>query len=138
MDALDSKADLQADLQAKAADENSSALPAPLTLGEWIEKGKPQGSVVALQAEDELDAHYAELTRQQRLIVVFPGFMDGRGFSHGRKLRQAGFTGELLADGDILKDQWEFLQRCGFSALLGSASGGDPQFPGFTVRYQAT
>jgi uncharacterized protein (DUF934 family) len=134
MDVLDS----QDNSEAKALGANSGSLAEPMTLDEWIQAGKSQGAVVALQAEDELDAHYAELAKLERLIVVFPAFMDGRGFSHGRKLRQAGFSGELLADGDVLKDQWEFLQRCGFSGLLGSAGGGDPDFPGFTVRYQAT
>lgn len=108
-----------------------------LTLDSWLEAGQPRNSTVLLNGDDELEQHYAALAEQPRLIISFPTFMDGRGFSHGRKLRQHGFAGQLLADGDVLRDQEEFLRRCGFDGLLGEAPGGIPDFNGFSVRYQA-
>ena len=55
---------------------------------------------------------------QLRLIEVdFPSFMDGRGYSAARILREAGYKGELRAVGDVLIDQLSHLRRCGFDAF---------------------
>jgi len=52
------------------------------------------------------------------IAVNFPGFMDGRGFSLGRLLRERfGFTGELRAIGNFMRDQLYYLKRCGFNAF---------------------
>ena len=110
---------------------------ARMPLGEWLEVQQPVDVTVQVRSDEPLEAHYQALAGAARIVMEFPGFMDGRGFSHGRKLRQLGFTGELLASGDILEDQLEFLLRCGFSGLEQSISGSTPDFPGFTVRYQA-
>lgn len=49
--------------------------------------------------------------------VDFPVFRDGRGYSIGRLLRERyGYTGELRAIGDVLRDQLAFMYRCGFDA----------------------
>jgi len=110
---------------------------ARMPLGEWLEVQQPVDVTVQVRSDEPLEEHYQALAGAARIVMEFPGFMDGRGFSHGRKLRQLGFTGELLASGDILEDQLEFLLRCGFSGLEQSISGSTPDFPGFTVRYQA-
>ena len=52
------------------------------------------------------------------IAVDFPQFADGRGYSIARLLRDRhGFTGELRAIGDILRDQLYLLAECGFDAL---------------------
>lgn len=52
------------------------------------------------------------------IAVNFPAFTDGRGFSAGRLLRERhGFSGELRAVGNFLRDQLCYLRRCGFSAF---------------------
>ena len=52
------------------------------------------------------------------IAVQFPVFTDGRGYSHGKMLRdRLGYTGELRATGDVLRDQIYFLSRCGFSSF---------------------
>ena len=57
----------------------------------------------------------------QRFAVVgvnFPGFMDGRAFSTARLLRERfGFTGELRAVGNFIRDQLCYLRRCGVNAF---------------------
>ncbi len=88
-----------------------------LTLEEWLVAGRPQQVSVRLAGDADLEAHYAELAAVEELVIELPVFMDGRAFSHARKLRAAGFTGALLAAGDVLPDQWQFLQRCGFTGL---------------------
>ncbi len=50
--------------------------------------------------------------------IFFPAFMDGRGFSLGRLLRERyGFTGELRAGGQFIRDQLCYLRRCGFNSF---------------------
>ncbi|NIB41159.1 DUF934 domain-containing protein [Pseudomaricurvus alkylphenolicus] len=52
------------------------------------------------------------------IAVNFPGFMDGRGFSTARLLRERhGFTGELRAIGGVIRDQLCYLKRCGFNSF---------------------
>ena len=62
----------------------------------------------------------APLLQHLSLVVVdFPGFGEGRGFSQGRLLRQRyRFTGELRARGTGVKqDKLLLLARCGFDAF---------------------
>jgi uncharacterized protein (DUF934 family) len=65
---------------------------------------------LATSAKDDLD--------QFTLIAVdFPKFSDGRGYSIAFNLRKRlGYTGELRAIGDVLRDQLFQMQRCGFDA----------------------
>jgi len=52
------------------------------------------------------------------IAVDFPNFADGRGYSTAFNLRtRIGFTGELRAIGDVLRDQLFYLQRVGFNAF---------------------
>lgn len=52
------------------------------------------------------------------IAVNFPKFSDGRGYSIAYNLRaRLGYTGELRAIGDILRDQMFYLQRVGFDAF---------------------
>jgi len=76
------------------------------------------------------------------IAVHFPAFTDGRGYSTARLLRQRyGFTGELRAIGDILRDQLYELERCGFDSFALRADQ-DPidalrAFEDFSESYQA-
>jgi uncharacterized protein (DUF934 family) len=50
--------------------------------------------------------------------VDFPKFTDGRGYSIAYNLRaRLGYTGELRAIGDVLRDQLFYMQRVGFDAF---------------------
>ena len=52
------------------------------------------------------------------VAIRFPAFTDGRGYSTARLLRQRhGWTGELRAVGDVLRDQMFYLARCGFDTF---------------------
>ena len=51
------------------------------------------------------------------MVVNFPVFTDGRGFSYGRELRERGYQGELRAAGHFIRDQLTYLSRCGFDAF---------------------
>ncbi|MFX7739746.1 DUF934 domain-containing protein, partial [Acinetobacter baumannii] len=52
------------------------------------------------------------------VAVDFPKFADGRGYSIAYNLRaRLGYTGELRAIGDVLRDQLFYMQRVGFDAF---------------------
>jgi uncharacterized protein (DUF934 family) len=51
------------------------------------------------------------------VAIDFPKFSDGRGYSIAYNLRsRLGYTGELRAIGDVLRDQLFQMRRCGFDA----------------------
>jgi uncharacterized protein (DUF934 family) len=71
-----------------------------------------------LEPGTKVEEFAADFERLSLVAVNFPKFVDGRGYSMGRTIRERfGFTGELRAVGDILFDQLQFLSRCGFDAL---------------------
>lgn len=97
--------------------EDSAAGEPILTLDEWLEQADKQGLAVQLEP-GQAPSPLFDFLRQIPLIVInFPVFTDGRGFSYGRELRERGFTGELRACGHILPDQLTYLRRCGFDAF---------------------
>jgi len=58
------------------------------------------------------------LDRLALVALVFPVFKDGRAFSQARILRETfGFAGELRATGQVLRDQFVFMQRAGFDTF---------------------
>ncbi len=60
----------------------------------------------------------ADIARFSLIVIEFPFFKDGRGFSYGLRLRdQFGYTGELRATGHLLPDQALFLLRCGYDSF---------------------
>lgn len=74
-------------------------------------------TAVRLEPADDARALLPHLDRLQLVEVNFPGFMDGRGYSSARILRESGYTGELRAVGDIGVDQLNHLKRVGFDAI---------------------
>ncbi len=66
----------------------------------------------------QLDA-VRELAKLPLIAVEFAQFVDGRGFSIGRLLRERyGFKGELRAFGEVIRDTIPYLARCGFNAFV--------------------
>ncbi len=60
-----------------------------------------------------------DLARLTLIVLNFPKFTDGRAYSQARLLRaRLGFTGELRAEGDVLRDQLLFMRRCGFDTFV--------------------
>src|SRR3546814_11050551 len=56
--------------------------------------------------------------RSTRTDTLFPYTTLFRsGYSAARILREAGYTGELRAQGDVLVDQILFMRRCGFDSF---------------------
>ena len=78
-----------------------------------------QSNAAAVRIEPGDDARdlLPHLERIKLVEVNFPGFMDGRGYSSARVLREAGYKGEIRAVGDVLIDQLAIMRRCGFDAF---------------------
>ena len=83
-----------------------------------------QSNATAVRLETDEDARLLipHLDRLALIEIAFPKFRDGRGYSSARILREAGFTGELRAQGDVLVDQIAFLRRCGFDSFAPEGS----------------
>jgi uncharacterized protein (DUF934 family) len=76
------------------------------------------------------------------IALEFPSFRDGRAYSTARLLRERyGFTGELRAVGNVLRDQLLFMVRCGFDAFAVADEAAAESWRGalaeITVVYQA-
>jgi len=82
---------------------------------DWLGRSAPWG----LRVENDVDVEQLVpiLGRLGLITVEFPKFTDGRGYTVARRLRRAGYRGELRAIGDVLHDQISFMERCGFDAF---------------------
>jgi uncharacterized protein (DUF934 family) len=59
------------------------------------------------------------LEKLDLVVVEFPKFRDGRGFTIARALRERhGFKGDIRAIGHVLPDQFAALVQCGFSTIV--------------------
>ena len=72
---------------------------------------------VWLPSDTAPDALKGQLDAFDVIAVDFPKFSDGRGYSIAYNLRmRLGWTGELRAIGDVLRDQLFSMHRVGFDA----------------------
>ncbi|MCU6455479.1 DUF934 domain-containing protein [Sphingomonas sp. A2-49] len=83
--------------------------------------GQSNATAVRLEAGEDARALLPQLGQLALVEVSFPTFRDGRGYSAARVLREAGYTGELRAAGDVLVDQLPLMRRCGFDSFAPEA-----------------
>ncbi len=73
---------------------------------------------IRLAGGDDVAGIADDVARFGLIALEFPSFTDGRAYSSARLLRERyGFTGELRAVGNVLRDQFAFMQRCGFDTF---------------------
>lgn len=73
---------------------------------------------VRIGSHETPDALGADVHHLAVVELSFPKFRDGRGYSSARVLRdRLGYRGEVRAVGEVLRDQWLFMQRCGVDAF---------------------
>ena len=73
---------------------------------------------ICLSPDDEVESIAAYLPVLPLIAVEFPSFGDGRVYSQAYLLRtRLGWTGELRALGDVLRDQLSHMRQCGFDAF---------------------
>ena len=97
--------------------------PVIVTLARWqaerdalLARGAPLG--VRLESKHPAGQIAADLGHFALVALEFPMFRDGRAYSTARLLRERhGFKGEVRAVGNVLRDQFLFMHRCGFDAF---------------------
>ncbi len=106
---------------------DEAAIPADggviVSLARWqaersvlVGRNAPLG--IRLKSDESAEAIADDLPRFDVVALEFPTFKDGRPYSTVRLLRERHhYTGELRAVGDILRDQLQFMRRCGFDAF---------------------
>ncbi|RYD94418.1 MAG: DUF934 domain-containing protein [Sphingobacteriales bacterium] len=97
--------------------------------------GQSNATAVRIEAGDDARALLPYLDRIALIEVSFPKFRDGRGYSSARVLREAGFTGELRAQGDVLVDQIPLMRRCGFDSFAPEAPVDEAVLAASLARY---
>ena len=111
--------------------DRRDALIARGGVGVWLGPGDDPGALAP------------DVMRLELIAIDFPSFIDGRGYSLARLLRQRHrYRGELRAIGDIGRDQLCYLAQCGFDAFsLPDSKDADDAlkaFDDFSDGYQAT
>lgn len=96
---------------------------------------QPDASSVRIEAGDDPELLTPHLARVKLVEVDFPKFRDGRGFSTARILREAGYTGEIKATGDVLVDLVFFMRRCGFDSFAPNVAIDPEVLEGALNRY---
>jgi uncharacterized protein (DUF934 family) len=95
---------------------NDEVLEQPaVTLEAFLDQSN--ATAVRLESDEDARALLPHLGRLALIEIAFPKFRDGRGYSSARILREAGYKGELRAQGDVLVDQIAFMRRCGFDSF---------------------
>jgi uncharacterized protein (DUF934 family) len=105
--------------EARISDGMDVIVPAARLLADTCELANRNGRAGVIWPNDrpigELVPHLDCLSL---IALVFPNFRDGRAYSQARLLRERyHFRGEVRATGEILRDQFLFLQRAGFDAF---------------------
>jgi uncharacterized protein (DUF934 family) len=91
-----------------------------VTLDAFLDQSN--ATAVRLEPDDDARALLPHLDRIALIEIGFPKYRDGRGYSSARILREAGYTGKLRAEGDVLVDQLAFMRRCGFDSFAPTQS----------------
>lgn len=107
-----------ADSRLRFRDDEPHEEPA-VTLDSFL--GQSNATAVRLEPGEDARALIPHLGQLALVEVAFPKFRDGRGYSAGRILREAGYQGELRAAGDVLVDQVPLMRRCGFDSFAPDA-----------------
>lgn len=133
------------DVTSLAAIPAETAVIVPLAL--WISEHEALAARkdvgVWLKPNDDPGALAADLDSLPLVAIDFPKFVDGRGYSSARLLRDKyRFGGELRAIGDVLRDQLYYLRQCGFDAFAVRADRNPADAIGglddFSDNYQST
>lgn len=84
--------------------------------GELLKRSGETG--ILLKGENNVDLIAEDLDSLHLVAIDFGKFSDGRGYSHARLLRDKyKYQADILAIGDILRDQVADLVRCGINLI---------------------
>jgi uncharacterized protein (DUF934 family) len=93
-------------------------VPFARLLKEWEQILKHDGRVGTVFLNiDRVEALSLFMPRLALIVLPFPSFTDGRAYSISRQLREAGYSGDLRAAGNVLPDQLQFMRQVGFTSF---------------------
>jgi uncharacterized protein (DUF934 family) len=123
--------------------EGKLIVPLAVWQARQAELGSRAALGVWLAPDERAEAIKADLPRLAVIAIDFPKFTDGRGYSTAFNLRKRlGWTGELRAVGDVLRDQLFSMRRVGFDAYAvradRSVDDALKSLTDFTETYQAS
>lgn len=79
---------------------------------------RPDSVCVWLEAGEEPAEIADDLDKLDTIGLNFPHHKDGRSYSYARELRiDYAYSGDIVALGDVLRDQMFYMQRCGFNVF---------------------
>ena len=91
----------------------SDAQPQLVDADSWTQES---GMGLRIAVDQEIETRFLAA---ETIAIEFPAFNDGRGVSLAVLLRSRhGFTGEIMAVGDVHEDLLYYMQRCGFTSFL--------------------
>jgi len=114
-------------------DDEAHEEPA-VTLDSFL--GQTNATAVRIESGEDARVLLPHLDRLALVEVSFPKFRDGRGYSTARILREAGYKGELRAQGDVLVDQVPLMRRCGFDSFAPEAPIDESVLAASLARYE--
>jgi uncharacterized protein (DUF934 family) len=89
---------------------------------------------VRLEPDEAVESLVQALPRLSVVALAFLKYRDGRAFTTARLLRERfGYTGEVRAVGEVLRELANFMIRCGFDAFE-PADGSTPEQWAATAR----
>jgi len=104
--------------------------------GETLSGGLRQVGVWLEPHQSVEDLAY-DLPRIPVIALRFAKFRDGRPYSSARLLRERlGYKGEVRAVGDVLREQAQFMVRCGFDAFAPVDGSSAEQWAAAAQRYR--
>ena len=119
-----------------------------VSLARWLAEReqllKHAGEIgIRVLGEDPIENLIDDLPQLAMIVVYFPVFTDGRGYSVVRLLRDRyGYQGDIRAQGDVLHDQLFYMSQVGFSSFeladSGNLSDALRAFDDFSECYQTT
>ena len=101
----------------------------------WLAEGRRVG--VRLKPDEPVEGLAYDLPRLAVVALDFPKFRDGRPFSAAALLRERyGYTGEIRAVGEVLRDLAKDMVRCGFDAFEPSDGATPEQWAASALRFR--
>jgi uncharacterized protein (DUF934 family) len=96
-----------------------------------------EAETMQLGPDTKLEELAPRLGEIGRVVIEFPKFRDGRGFTLARSLRERfGYKGDIRATGHFLPDQFAALVACGFTSFITPETHAPAQFAAVTAARQ--
>lgn len=109
---------VRVDDEAGIADETAVVVSLERWQSDATLRGRNAPVAVLLENDQPVAEIIDDLHAIAAVFLTFPAYTDGRAYSQARLLRQRhGYEGEIRATGNVLRDQYPLMRRCGFDAF---------------------